>query len=112
MIGSLRIKDYLACMRQIPELSEADLKEAVESRSNGDEWARRLLEERFLPKVIPWVLPYRGRGIEFEPLIEAGNRALLRGLRVLKPGLVVDATDFLERCVVDEVEALVFAPKN
>lgn len=52
-----------------------------------------------------------GPGVELEPLIEAGNRALLRGLRQLKPGFTVDATDYLESCVVEEIEALVFAPK-
>jgi len=106
-----RTKDYLSCMQQIPPLSEDELDMALKARSGGDEWARRLLEERFLPKVIPWVLPYRGHGLELMDLIEIGNRALLRGLRQLKPGLVVDATDFLENCVVEDVEAIVLSRK-
>lgn len=104
-------KDYLSCMLQIPPLSEADLALALLSRAQGDEWARRLLEERFLPKVVSWVLPYRRPGHELMDLIEIGNRALLRGLRHLKPGLVVDATDYLENCVVEDVEAVVLVQK-
>jgi len=107
--ASLKIKDYLTCMRQIPELSEADLRLALQARAKGDSWARRLLEERFLPKVVAWVQPYRGRGLEHIQLIEIGNRALMRGLRQLKPGLAVDATDYLENCVVEDVEKIVFA---
>jgi len=83
----------------------------VLARAQGDEWARRLLEERFLPLVLRWVQPYRGRGLELEALIELGNRALLRALRQLKPGHYVDAEDFLETCVIHEVESVVFAKK-
>jgi hypothetical protein len=102
-----KTKDYLNCMLQIPPLSDDDLRTALLARMSGDEWARRLLEERFLPKVIAWVLPYRNPGFELMDLIEIGNRALLRGLRQLKPGLAVDATDYLENCVVAGVEEAV-----
>lgn len=108
MSESLKIKDYLLCMQQIPALSDGDLKQALLDRARGDEWARRLLEERYLPRVLGWILPYRGHGLEFSDLIEVGNRALLRGLRQLKPGNFVDATDSLEQCVIEEVEAAVF----
>ena len=107
-----KTKDYLNCMQQIPALSQADLSMALKARAQGDEWARRLLEERYLPMVVAWVLPYRGHGLEFMDLIELGNRALLRGLRLLKAeGQVVDATDYLENCVVAEVEAVVLSRK-
>ena len=111
MSEPFRLKDYLACMLHIPTLSKEDLDRVVLARSQGDEWAKRLLEERFLPKVIHWAQPYRGRGLGFEKLIQAGNRALLRGLRQLKPGHFVDAEDFLETSVVKEIEDLVFAKK-
>src|SRR5688572_27590229 len=104
---TIKIKDYLCCMQHIPPLSEADLRLAVEARAQGDAWAQRLLEERFLPMVIAWVQPYRGRSLEFMQLIELGNRALLRAIRQLRPGLAVDSADYLEKCVVDEVEAVV-----
>jgi hypothetical protein len=107
MNETFRIKEYLNCMLQIPALSEAETELAVAAMATGDVWAHRLLEERFLPQVIRWVLPYRGLGPEFEALIEAGNRALLKGLRQLKPGLAVDTADFLEACVVQDVEAMV-----
>lgn len=98
------LKEYLLCMQQIPRLSEEDLELTLEARADGYEWARRLLEERYLPLVIGWVLPYRGRGLELESLIELGNRALLRGLRQLKPGMP-DATEFLEQNVASDIEA-------
>jgi hypothetical protein len=107
MNGAFRLKDYLNCMSQIPPLSEEDLRDALDARAHGDEWAMRLLEERFLPKVVGWVAPYRGRGIELEGLIEIGNRSLLRGIRQLRPEICIDAEDFLEATVIRELEAVV-----
>jgi DNA-directed RNA polymerase sigma subunit (sigma70/sigma32) len=109
MQPSFNLPNYLNCMLHIPSLSPEDLEMAVQARACGDAWAARLLEERFLPKVVRWVHPYRGRGLEFQNLIELGNRALIKGLRQLKPGVCVDAEDFLESCVVREVESIVFA---
>jgi DNA-directed RNA polymerase sigma subunit (sigma70/sigma32) len=105
--SKLKIKDYLLCMQQIPPLAEEDLRMAVLARAAGDAWAGRLLEERFLPQVVAWVQPYRGRGLELVDLISLGNRALLRALRQLKPGHCAGAVDFLEACVSAEVEAVV-----
>jgi DNA-directed RNA polymerase sigma subunit (sigma70/sigma32) len=111
MTPSFNLPTYLNCMLHIPALSPQDLETAVRARACGDEWAKRLLEERFLPKVVRWVHPYRGRGLEFQALIELGNRALMKGLRQLKTGVCVDAEDFLESCVVREVESVIFAKK-
>ena len=102
-----KLKDYLICMRQIPALSPDELNSAVSQNAQGDLRARRLLEERFLPYVLAWVMPYRGCGLELLPLIEIGNRALLRALRQMKPGPGPDPVDTLENCVVAEVEAAV-----
>lgn len=110
MAPAFQLKYYLLCMEQIPPLSGEDLQAALHARAKGDEWARRLLEERFLPLALRWVQPYRGQGLSFEALIQAGNRALLRGLRQLKPGMP-DAEDYLERCVAFEIESLIFATK-
>jgi DNA-directed RNA polymerase sigma subunit (sigma70/sigma32) len=95
-------------MMQIPELGPQELDEAIHAMAKGDAWAARLVEERFLPKVVRWVLPYRGKGLELGELIEIGNRALLKGLRQWKAEAVVDATDYLENCVAQDVEAALF----
>jgi DNA-directed RNA polymerase sigma subunit (sigma70/sigma32) len=105
MFAASKFKDYLACMLQIGELGEEEIKMLVEALSLGDEQARRCLEEQFLPRVLRWVSPYRGLGLSFECLVETGNRAMMRGLRQLRGNKVIDASDFLERCVVDEVES-------
>lgn len=110
MSDPFKLKDYLACMLEIPPLDEVDLKRTVEARALGDAWAHRLLEERFLPRVVQWVQPYRGKGVAFHRLIEVGNRALLKGLRQLSPS-TIDASDHLEGVVIQEVEDLVFARK-
>ena len=107
MKDNTRLKDYLSCVSRIAPLSEADLRLAVSARHGGDERAGRLLEERFLPAVVRWVLPYRGRGMELEDLIQLGNRGLLRGLKRLRPETEAAAEDILECCVIEEVESIV-----
>ena len=104
MTRPFNLKEYLLCMLEIPPLGADDLEIALEARADGCDWARRLLQERYLPHVVGWVMPYRSPSLGLETLIKLGNRALLKGLRQLKPG-VLDATDFLEQCVVSGVEA-------
>lgn len=107
MNPSLNLKNYLNCMLAIPRLSDADLALTLQARARGEAKALRLLEEYYLPRVVAWVLPYRGHGISLEALIEIGNRALLRGLRGLKSKDAVESADILENGVAKEVEGAI-----
>jgi len=50
----------------------------LQASAAGQATARRLLEERHLPHVVAWSLPYRCSDLSYLRLIEAGNRALLK----------------------------------
>jgi DNA-directed RNA polymerase sigma subunit (sigma70/sigma32) len=90
-----RLKDYLLCVARIAPLEPVELEAALHACAAGQATARRLLEERHLPHVVAWSLPYRISDAPFLRLIEAGNRALLRTVkRWNDPAL--DATTFLD----------------
>jgi DNA-directed RNA polymerase sigma subunit (sigma70/sigma32) len=76
-------------------LQTIELEAALQACIAGQPTARRLLEERHLPHVVAWALPYRMSDTPFLRLIEAGNRALLRTVkRWNDPAL--DAAAFLD----------------
>jgi hypothetical protein len=111
MIEPFLLKDYLSCMLKIRSLEKDELENCVEHFVEGEERFGRMLEERCLPQVISWVLPYRGLGVSFQGLIELGNRGLVKGIRGFKGGREVDMVDCMERAVVAEVEGAVFAKR-
>jgi hypothetical protein len=79
-----------------------ELEAALRACAAGQPTARRLLEERHLPHVVAWSLPYRMTDVPFLRLIEAGNRALLKTVkRWNDPAL--DAGAFLD-CLQSSVE--------
>ena len=76
-----RLKDYLLCVSKIAPLQRVELEEALQACAAGQLTARRLLEERHLPHVVAWTVPYRMNDLPFLRLIEAGNRALLKSIK-------------------------------
>lgn len=101
----LRLKDYLGCVAALRPLSDWELQAAWEAWERGDLTGRRLIEERFLHKVVAWSQPYRGAGLRFSALIEEGNRALLKALRLRSVARAPDLEDHLRRCVESAIEA-------
>lgn len=76
-----RLKDYLLCVARVAPLPASDLEDALKACAAGQSTARRLLEERHLPHVVAWTLPYRSTDLPYLKLIEAGNRALLKAIK-------------------------------
>ena len=90
-----RLKDYLICVARIAPLQRVELEDALRACAAGQLTARRLLEERHLPHVVAWSLPYRISDVPYLRLIEAGNRALLKAIkRCNDPAM--DASAFLD----------------
>ena len=97
-----RLKDYLLCVARIAPLQTVELEAALRASAAGQATARRLLEERHLPHVVAWALPYRVNDAPFLRLIEAGNRALIKTIKHWNdPNL--DAQTFLD-CLQISVE--------
>jgi DNA-directed RNA polymerase sigma subunit (sigma70/sigma32) len=97
-----RLKDYLLCVARIAPLQTVELEAALHACAVGQPTARRLLEERHLPHVVAWALPYRVNNAPFLRLIEAGNRALIKTIKHwYDPSL--DAQVFLD-CLQSSVE--------
>jgi DNA-directed RNA polymerase sigma subunit (sigma70/sigma32) len=110
-VVGLRLKDYLVCVAGLDALTPGELKQAYMAWQEGDEAQRRLIEERYLPRVIAWVLPYRGAGLRFKALIQAGNYALLRALRQPPVASWQDLDEHLHQEVEAAVEALILVPR-
>ena len=103
------LKEYLLCIQRLVPLGDGDLERAFGDWMAGDERARRLIEEQHLSRVVAWVLPYRGQGIAFMALIEAGNRALLKALRRHPDLRLAGFEDHLRTAVEESVESLLMA---
>ena len=89
-----RLKDYLICVARVAPLQRVELEEALLACAAGQGTARRLLEERHLPYVVAWTLPYRASDVPYLRLIEAGNRALLK---LIKRWQGTEANVFLDQ---------------
>ena len=88
-----RLKDYLLCVARVAPLQRVELDEALLACAVGQQTARRLLEERHLPYVVAWTLPYRATDVPYLRLIEVGNRALLKVIKHWQGG---EAQEFLD----------------
>ena len=75
-----QLKEYLGLVQRFRPLAPSQEEALLERMRAGDTSAQRELVESYLPRVVAWVAPMRGRGMAFDQLIEAGNKALLRGL--------------------------------
>lgn len=76
MTGPLQI--YLNEIGQIPLLSEEEERELGRRSAQGDESARRKLEEGNLRLVVSLAKRYTGRGVQLMDLIQEGNMGLMR----------------------------------
>ena len=71
-------KIYLNEIGQIPLLSEEEERELGRRSAQGDESARRKLEEGNLRLVVSLAKRYTGRGVQLMDLIQEGNMGLMR----------------------------------
>lgn len=101
-----RLKDYLLCVARVAPLASSDLDEALKACAAGQSTARRLLEERHLPHVVAWTLPYRSMDVPYLKLIEAGNRALLKAIKRWQGGPAAAFLDSLQSDVEQACEEL------
>lgn len=74
------LKIYLNEIGQIPLLDEAKERELGKRSSEGDQEARRKLEEGNLRLVVSLAKHYTGRGIPLMDLIQEGNIGLMRAV--------------------------------
>ena len=74
------LKIYLNEIGQIPLLDEAEERELGKKSSEGDQEARRKLEEGNLRLVVSLAKHYTGRGIPLMDLIQEGNIGLMRAV--------------------------------
>lgn len=72
------LKIYLDEIGQIPLLSEEEERELGRRSAQGDESARRKLEEGNLRLVVSLAKRYTGRGVQLMDLIQEGNMGLMR----------------------------------
>ena len=72
------LKIYLNEIGQIPLLSEEEERELGRRSAQGDESARRKLEEGNLRLVVSLAKRYTGRGVQLMDLIQEGNIGLMR----------------------------------
>lgn len=72
------LKIYLNEIGQIPLLSEEEERELGRRSAQGDESARRKLEEGNLRLVVSLAKRYTGRGVQLMDLIQEGNMGLMR----------------------------------
>lgn len=72
------LKIYLNEIGQIPLLSEEEERELGRRSVQGDESARRKLEEGNLRLVVSLAKRYTGRGVQLMDLIQEGNMGLMR----------------------------------
>jgi hypothetical protein len=104
-----RLKDYLLSVARVAPLQRVELEEALKASAVGQATARRLLEERHLPHVVAWTLPYRSADISYLRLIETGNRALLKLIKRWQGIQADDFLDSLQACVEQACEDLLKA---
>lgn len=92
---TVQLKKYLNVVAQIKPLAPSQEQECLALVAAGEEQARRLLVESYLPRVVSWVNPFRSGPLRFDELIELGNQALVvaawsaakRGVKALEPVL-------------------------
>jgi DNA-directed RNA polymerase sigma subunit (sigma70/sigma32) len=111
MEKDFRLKDYLLCVSRVTPLQRVELEETLQACQAGQVTARRLLEERHLPHVIAWSLPYRSNRMAFLKLIEAGNRALLRTIKRWQGTDPLAFNEALQSAVESACEELLTAVK-
>lgn len=108
---SFHLKDYLRCVASLDPLGPEELQRQAMAMLQGDPFARRVLEERCLPRVVAWLVPYRGASdMPFLKLLGIGNRALLRAARAwrFEDG---DFEDYTRRHVEESVETALGATR-
>lgn len=81
--GRLRI--YLAEVATVSRLSAQDERELAGLVSAGDIEASKAMVEANLALVVKMAMPYQGKGLDLEDLVEEGNLGLIRAVEEFDP---------------------------
>jgi|GEM_PF-4190786 DNA-directed RNA polymerase sigma subunit (sigma70/sigma32) len=81
---SRHLKDYLLLVQEHEPLGEEDACAYLEQARWGSQAAHRALIEACLPLVVASAAAWRGKGLSFLSLIEAGNLSLVKALAELE----------------------------
>ena len=102
------LKDYIASLSELPEVSDGEKEGITISAMAGDVSAQKRLIEIYLPLVPDIARMYAEQGVYLEDLIGEGNIALTTGVTMLKaiesPG---EAEQFLSKLIMDAMEEAV-----
>jgi len=79
---STRLKDYLLLLQEHAMPGEDDLRACLRQLRAGQAPAGRALIEGCLPHVLRWTEPFRGQGLPYSRLIEAGNLAVIQAVQL------------------------------
>ena len=93
------LKIYLNEIGQIPLLDAEEEKELGRRSVDGDEEARRRLEEGNLRLVVSIAKHYTGRGIPLMDLIQEGMIGLFKAVRDFQPGREATFATFARMCI-------------
>lgn len=77
------LADYLASLKELPELTEGEKQAYAMSAMAGDSIGKLKLLELYLPQVVDIAKLYTGQGVYLEDLIGEGNVALATGVEML-----------------------------
>ncbi len=102
------LEEYLASLRELPEITGGEREALFLSSMAGDVPARKRLVEAFLPKVPEMARIYAGQGVYLEDLIGQGNMALSEGVCMLGAAEnAQDAEGMLAWFIMDSMEKLI-----
>lgn len=77
------LADYVASLKELPELTEGEQRAYAMSAMAGDGVGKLKLLELYLPQVVDLAKLYTGQGVLLEDLIGEGNVALAAGVEML-----------------------------
>lgn len=102
------LEDYLESLTHLPVLTEGEKRAYSMAAIAGEEEAKRMLLQAFLPQVADIARLYSGQGIFLEDLIGEGNVALTMGIEMLgcleEPG---EVDGLLAKLIMDAMEEAV-----
>ncbi|MBQ9990302.1 MAG: hypothetical protein IJP31_05095 [Lachnospiraceae bacterium] len=102
------LEDYLESLTHLVPLSEGEKRAFSMAAIAGEEEAKRMLLQAFLPQVADIARLYSGQGIFLEDLIGEGNLALTMGIEML--GCLEEPEEvegMLAKMIMDAMEAAV-----
>lgn len=100
------LKMYLEEIKDLPELSEKEIKEQFEQAVSGDEQAKEKLVAGYLKKIVDIARLYKNQGVFLEDLIQEGNMGMLLGIATANTrNAIEDVEQYLMEKITQAMEA-------